>query len=49
MLVAAITFFLSNGESANAISTHRFILYAVLAAVVAVAYSFRARRYGKTE
>ena len=26
MLVAAITFFLSNGESANAISTHRFIL-----------------------
>lgn len=49
MLVAAITFFLSNGESANAISTDRFILYAVLAAVVAVAYSFRARRYGKTE
>ena len=42
-------FFLSNGESANAISTDRFILYAVLAAVVAVAYSFRARRYGKTE
>ncbi len=38
MLVAAITFFLSNGESANAISTDRFILYAVLAAVVAVAY-----------
>lgn len=27
MLVAAITFFLSNGESANAISTDRFILY----------------------
>ena len=49
MLVAAITFFLSNGESANAISTDRFILYAILAAVVAVAYSFRARRYGKTE
>lgn len=49
MLVAAITFFLSNGETANAISTDRFILYAVLAAVVAVAYSFRARRYGKTE
>ena len=49
VLVAAITFFLSNGESANAISTDRFILYAVLAAVVAVAYSFRARRYGKTE
>ena len=44
-----ITFFLSNGESANAISTDRFILYAILAAVVAVAYSFRARRYGKTE
>lgn len=49
MLVAAITFFLSNGQSANAISTDRFILYAVLAAVVAVAYAFRARRYGKTE
>ena len=44
-----LLFFLSNGESANAISTDRFILYAVLAAVVAVAYSFRARRYGKTE
>ena len=49
MLVAAITFCLSNVESANAIATDRFILGAVLAAVVAVAYSFRARRYGKTE
>lgn len=49
MLVAAITFFLSNGETANAVSTDRFILYAVLAAVVAAAYCFRARRYGKTE
>lgn len=49
MLVAAITFFLANGESANAISTDRFILYAALAAIVAVGYVFRARRYGKTE
>lgn len=49
MLVAAITFLLANGEQANAISTNRFVLYAVLAAVVAVAYSFRARKYGKTE
>ena len=49
MLVAAITFFLANGESANAISTDRFILYAALAGIVAVGYAFRARRYGKTE
>lgn len=49
MLVVAITFFLSNGESANAVSTERFILYASLAAIVAVAYAFRARKYGKTE
>lgn len=49
MLVAAITFFLANGEEANAISTDRFLLYAALAAIVAVAYAFRVRKYGKTE
>lgn len=41
MLVAAITFFLSNGQASNAISTDRFLLYSALAGIVAVAYFFR--------
>lgn len=49
MLVAAITFFLSNGQASNAISTDRFLLYSALAGIVAVAYFFRARRYGTTD
>ncbi len=49
MLVVAITYCLSGENSDNAVSTDRFILYAVLAGVVAIAYAFRVRKYGKTQ
>ncbi len=49
MLVVAITYCLSGENTHNAVSTDRFILYAVLAGVVAIAYAFRVKNYGKTE
>ncbi len=47
MLVALITFALASGDKTDAVSTERFILYAVLAGVVAIAFAFRVKGYGK--